>query len=399
MVKGLLLVAGLGALIGLALLLVVSPDAAAPTAPPWPFHADGEIFSLPCSDTQSIYFGACDGNLYCLDEHTGDLRWKQAGFERIDSNPVIVDDVVVFAALGDRLLALDRSDGSVRWETEFDGCGYNDPKLIGGDLVISARNQALVLQPSDGQVVHRYLYQGDAWDLASNSESLAIVVNSSLERNNYTGSGAILCFSPQADQARWATPLGGACLGTICCDQTHSFAGARDGYFYALDMSDGSIAWAIDCAPLTNGGISPVWADGHVHDAGEQIVFSIKHQNIGDPAALVAADKATGNVLWSLEHPSNICGQFAVTQGMALAATQDRQILVVDLADGNLHKVHPMVGQSRGEFAGVVIHSGHLFVVGADGQVQRIPLQQLLPGNPGAGVGPGTLESVATETD
>src|SRR5216117_1420432 len=78
-----------GRLLGSAIGLAVAGTAFGAPLQDWFFKAGAEIFSVPAVDQKSLYFGACDGNFYCLDKKSGKQRWRRGGFDRIDSSPVI----------------------------------------------------------------------------------------------------------------------------------------------------------------------------------------------------------------------------------------------------------------------------------------------------------------------
>ena len=69
-----------------------------------------------------------------------------------------------------------------------------------------------------------------------------------------------------------------------------------------------------------------------------------------------------------------------------MAMAEDRKLLLVNIADGKSVSASPLPeilgegflsGQSRGEFAGVALDQGELFIVGADAHVWRLPLDSV----------------------
>jgi len=192
----------------------------------------------------------------------------------------------------------------------------------------------------------------------------------------------------------WRTKIDGACLGEIACDAARCYLGARNGRFYAIDLITGKIEWQVGCETILRArddlasvgkevpGLKPrVWADGCVALAGDRVLFSVSHQVIEDAGAIVAADKRTGKVLWIAHHPTQVCGRFAVTGGRIIAATQDRQLISVRLADGGLVSAMRLPKADRGEFAGVAEDNDALFLAGADATVSRIALGSVLSGS------------------
>ena len=349
-----------------------------PTTTSWPFRTEGEIFSLPFCGKASIYFGACDGNFYCVDKKSAVLRWKRTGFHRIDSDPIIVDQKVYFAAIDNRVHALSTHDGSTVWETRIPGVGSSNPKLRENVLLISADNQLVELSLEKGNVLHRYRVKGEVDDFSWNSSGIAVVINRDISSNDYRGKGSVVFFKHGANFALWQTELGGSCLGRIICDEKSCYLGARDGVFYAIDASNGNVIWQVDCSKLFAKKSGVVWADDYVMSVEDKVVFTASHQNIGSPSVLVCAAKIDGRILWKVEHPTQICGSFEIVSDKIIAIAEDRKILSVDTDTGDFQALDLLPKKDRGEFVGIRRDGDYLFVVGADAHVWRLPLSNVM---------------------
>jgi outer membrane protein assembly factor BamB len=104
----------------------------------WTYYTNGPIRFAPAIWNDSACFGSDDGHLYCVDLHTGSLRWKQqaAPSERlllgnrrlisvwpVRGGPVVKDGVVYFAAgvwpfEGVFIYALQIDTGKVVWRND-----------------------------------------------------------------------------------------------------------------------------------------------------------------------------------------------------------------------------------------------------------------------------------------
>ena len=122
----------------------------------WTYYTNGPVRFAPAIWNDSACFGSDDGHLYCVDLHTGTLRWKQQaapsgrlllGNRRLISvwpvrgGPVVKDGVVYFAAgvwpfEGVFVYAMDVDTGKVVWRN--DRMGYlfgqqpHNTEAIGG---------------------------------------------------------------------------------------------------------------------------------------------------------------------------------------------------------------------------------------------------------------------------
>jgi outer membrane protein assembly factor BamB len=346
----------------------------------WPFRAEGEIFSLPFCDGSNLYFGACDGNFYCVNKASAALEWKRDGFVRIDSGPVERSGLVYFASIDDQLHAFSARDGSTKWSTSIKGVGYQNPKVHGDAILITGDNQLVELNRENGQILRHYDFKGEGGELSWNSVGVAVVANQNASSDNYRGEGSLSFFKFGIDSARWTTKLGGSCRGQVGCDEDRCYLGARDGNFSAFDASRGTVAWRINCSELFGRRRGMVWADQHVvtSTSNGSVIFTACHQVIGEPSLIVCAAKGDGRVLWKVEHPTQVCGSFELVDKTVIAVTQDRKIVTVDIDTGQSRVADLLPKMDRGEFAGVKRDGDFLFVAGADARVWRLGLEEMI---------------------
>jgi outer membrane protein assembly factor BamB len=344
----------------------------------WPFRTEGEIFSLPSCDARNIYFGSCDGNFYCVDKTTGALNWKRKGYRRIDSDPIVVSNTAYFASIDNHLNALSARDGKTLWTTTISGSGYSNPKLYNGRLLISGADQLVELSPENGKFTHQYRLSGEVADFDWNSEGIAVVVNRDISSNDYRGRGEVCFFKHGDDRPVWKRDLGATCLGRLDCDEVNCYLGTRDGVFRAINVRNGTIAWQIDCSQLFTRKSGVVWADDYVMTTTDRVLFTASHQNIGSPSLIVCARKTDGTVLWTAEHPTQICGSFVLIDANVVCISEGRNLLCVDVRSGASRVGHVLPQPGRGEFAGVVHDGDYLFLVGADTNVRRLHVDAVL---------------------
>jgi outer membrane protein assembly factor BamB len=346
----------------------------------WPFRTEREIFSLPVCHQNNIYFGAGDGNFYCINKTSAALQWKSEGYIRVDSDPIAANGNVFFASVEDRVYALSARDGARKWATEIPGVGYSNPKMRGTALLISAARQLVEMNPENGKIEHRYRLEGQAGDFAWNPGGVAVVVNRNISANDYQGNGEISFFKHGTDSALWTAPLGGSCLGRVFCDTSRCYVGARDGVFSAFNTLDGRAAWRIDCSQLFSQRGGAVWADNWILPTPntDSVLFTVNHQDIQSASLLICASKTDGKIRWKVEHPMQIGGAFALVRNTVIAVTQDRKLITVDVATGDARVLDLLPTKERGEFVGIKRDGDFLFIVGADACVWRLALAEVM---------------------
>ncbi|MCK4499780.1 PQQ-binding-like beta-propeller repeat protein [Candidatus Babeliales bacterium] len=346
----------------------------------WPMKTDGPIFSLPCVTEDSLYFGSCDGCLYRVDKHTGNIIWKITGFERIDSNPIIRKGVVYFMANNSRMYAVSCETGDILWKKWIRGSGYNNPKFFNGNIFLIGYNQLAILSPEDGKIVQSCKIEDDGGAFCTSGNKIAIVVNKGRDYIDSMGKGAVVCYDYDRNVTTWSRKLGGSCFGPLVCDETNCYLGVRNGFFYAIEMQKGSIAWKIDCRGLVDHNPSSgfVLPGDYIIDMGQKIIFSVSCQDVESPAALVCATKSDGKILWTVEHPVQISGAFVLEGNRVIAVTEDCKLLSVNVDTGKSQVFSLLPNNDFGEFAGIIQDEEYLFIVGADAHVWRLNVSDVI---------------------
>lgn len=89
----------------------------------WRYPSDqglgGAIKATPAINKGSVYFGAADGNLYCINAETGTFKWAYQMRGGIRCPPVIDDGVVYVGADDNSLYAIDAESGDSVWSKPF----------------------------------------------------------------------------------------------------------------------------------------------------------------------------------------------------------------------------------------------------------------------------------------
>jgi outer membrane protein assembly factor BamB len=111
-----------------------------------------DIDMIPYVDDTSAIAATFDGNLYCLDRRTSDLKWvfrvgSYGGF-------LVEENRIYFSGLNGFFYALDKTNGSVIWKTAFDKGVGGTPSRVGDYLAITTSSDPVYLiNPKNGEVV------------------------------------------------------------------------------------------------------------------------------------------------------------------------------------------------------------------------------------------------------
>lgn len=95
-----------------------------------------KIRSSPAASGTRVFTSSVSSGVYALDASTGDVDWHWSG-TGCWTTPAITRDTVYATANG-MLVALDRSDGTKRWEFDAHGDVYGAPLVVGNTVVVGS---------------------------------------------------------------------------------------------------------------------------------------------------------------------------------------------------------------------------------------------------------------------
>jgi outer membrane protein assembly factor BamB len=172
----------------------------------WTYQTGDVIHAKVAIANGRVYAGSFDGNLYSIDQHTGNLAWKfkttgNSLFPKgeVMGTPVIAGGMVMAGARDYHLYAIDARGGYCNWLKQF-------PK-----------GWALPVTPNDSVV-----YVGTSDD----RQLFAL--------NVFTG------------QEVWKADVGFNILGGCAIGTKTGYFGTLSGKVHGIDLTNGKILWTID---------------------------------------------------------------------------------------------------------------------------------------------------------
>jgi len=131
--------------------------------------------STPAIDGDLLFTISVAGRLHALNKHDGRVLWSRElwvdGLEGsfnvhgYSSSPLAYGDLVIVAVGGDNggLVAFDRSDGSVKWQTSAFRNSYSSPRLleIAGEsqVLVFMSAELIAVSPETGELRWRYPHE------------------------------------------------------------------------------------------------------------------------------------------------------------------------------------------------------------------------------------------------
>lgn len=317
----------------------------------WSFQAPKAIVSSPVVAAGRLVVGCDDGNVYCLDARTGELRWTHPTGDVIEAPALIHQDSVYVGSSSGELHALALADGSPRWKAS------TGDKILGGANWVEAGGETRIVVGS---------YDANLYCLAATDGA----VRWKYETGNYVNG------APAIDDGRIV--FGG-------CDSRLHVVSAVDGTAVAtLDLgSDAHVAGSVGLADgrvyLGHYGNAFVCADL----ARNELLWSFpdpKHPFFSSPA--ISADRVVfggrnkqlhclrrsdGEVLWKYATRRKVDGSPVVAGDAVVFGSGDGKLIVLALADGSERWSFELGSEIGGS---VAVAGGWIYAATLDGRVR-----------------------------
>lgn len=215
----------------------------------WRVSLGGEVISLPRTDGRLVAVQTMDGRLHALDAQDGATRWHYDNPPPVltlrgTASPTITDSLIISGFANGKVVAFNRSNGLVQWErrvalpqgrSEIERMVDIDASpLLVDDIVYAAsfQGKAMALNRSNGRVRWEHDVSTHK-DLAVSDRTLFIS-----EAN-----GRVLALSTSSGDRRWENEqllrreIGGPQL-----IGDYLAVGDQDGYLHIMNRTDGEFA-------------------------------------------------------------------------------------------------------------------------------------------------------------
>lgn len=355
------------------------PSHPAAPAPLWQHSLGAPTWAAPVVFGDTIYVGTSAGKFHAVRAGDGGEIWTWAGANAIDGRAVVSPDTVYFVDTRTNLVALNRTDGSLRWLAPLhdeklagkpvpENPTFNHraayPLLLGDVLYCGSSDGGLyALKAATGEKLWRHEAKAPVFS------GVGLHGNDTLAFGTMDGSVVLLDRRTQKEIFRAKT--GGGVVTTPLIVGAKVIAGSRDYLLYGLNLADGSVAWKfsywfswIESTPVLCDGLIYIGASDYsrvtamdpstgrlrwqtpVHGmnwgsplvTADRVFTGTVAQNIPGTAiphtgGLMALDRATGAVLWQFLAPPAPANGFGGYAG-SLALAGDK-VIAAGL-DGNL---------------------------------------------------------------
>ncbi len=283
-----------------------SSPTTAPNTPTlmWTKATGAQVYASPAVSDGTVFIPSYDGNLYAIDEYSGQTRWTYTTALPIYSSPAVSNGIVYVASRDGQVYAINEQTGVLVWRTSN---VYNNPSnpitssllvangrvffgswcygslcnpaghfeaidaSTGTVLWINATSAAVISSPSadNGWV---FVGEDDGTVLAvnaTNGHRIWVTSAGATVRNGVvyfgTGRGNLYAVNATTGIQIWGPTLSAGAVTSspaLALGAKMLLVGSNDHYVYALNMTNGSRLWRYPTGgPVSS---SPAIADGRV---------------------------------------------------------------------------------------------------------------------------------------
>jgi len=203
----------------------------------WRFRTGGTIFGQPSFDPQRgrIYFGASDKRLYALDGR-GLFLWSFLTGDNVATQPLVVNDLVIFGSEDGNVYALDADTGVLRWRAEAGAAVASSPAKVD--------EQRLIVGTDDGQVLAYAIEDGELlWDFDADGPVEADIVIAEDKALVTVSTGALIALDTETGEELWRYSVGGAIRQSPAVGNGLAVVLSHPGRLTALSLADGRRLW------------------------------------------------------------------------------------------------------------------------------------------------------------
>lgn len=230
----------------------------------------GRIVDGPKIVGDKIYFGAWDGNMYCLDTESGKVVWTFKTTSKIYASPAISDGKLYFTNFKGEVYCLDLEKGAQVWKIALPKGTISSPVVFGSRLWVGCRDSKLYcLSVKDGKTLWSY----QAPDVEFGIECCPVID----ETNVYFGTtGGYTCaLNRKTGKEIWKAKTAEAGLHSDpLVVRNMLIFGDLKGNLFVIDKKSGKTLDSF----LATGSNPVIWASPLI--IGNSIIFSCYDSNV-----------------------------------------------------------------------------------------------------------------------
>ncbi|MEJ1239991.1 PQQ-binding-like beta-propeller repeat protein [Chryseolinea sp. T2] len=356
------------------ILLILTQDALGSTGilnpgVKWRFKTLGAVRSQPLIVNDVIIFGSTDGRLYAVEKRSGSLKWSISTNSPITSSPISQGPLVYFISDDQQVYAADLASGDIKWTFRMNAIkpsywewDYFTASPVYADGVLwvgSGDGNLYCLDALSGKQRWKYETTGRIRAAPAVTEKIVYVPSND---------GIVYALDKTAGKLIWKFGTDGAAYDSrksgwdrnsiyapLIATDSVLIVASRDGKTYAVDVNTRKERWSVT--------YGPTWAMSTSLKAGTVYI------GWSDNSLLSAIDLKTGKERWKFKAGSMVYTKPLVTDSEVLVGSADEKVYCLNAVDGTKrweYKVGAAV------YSSPVVDEGVVFVGSDDGNLYAL---------------------------
>jgi len=292
----------------------------------WTKVTSGPVYASPVVSDGLVLVPSWDGNLYAMDEYSGQRKWTFTTSGPIYSSPAVVNGVVYLASRDGQVYAINEQTGVQVWRTNN---AFNSPSFPITSSLLVANSKIFFgnwcFAPRCSPV--GYLEALDASSgniLWLNATSTAVISTPSIDNGKVffgEDDGTVLAVNETTGHRIWGTNVGSPVRNAPTIAYGRVYIGSFNR-FYALNEATGATAWSFNTAGFNT--TSAAVYQGIVY-------FGTGRGNV------YAANSTTGAQIWGLTLSAAAVSSspaLALGSKVLLVGSNDRYLYALNMTTG-----------------------------------------------------------------
>jgi eukaryotic-like serine/threonine-protein kinase len=197
--------------------------------------------SSPTVSDQSLYFGAGDGRVYCVDINNGNYKWSFETGDVVHTKPAISNEKLVVGSFDGYMYCLNKNDGDLIWKFKTTGQRYfpkgeinGSPVIHRGKVFFGARDYNLYALDLNAGYAHWLKTFAAGWALPITPKDSVVYVGTSDDR-------LLLAVDAETGVIKWRQNLSFNIFGGMALDKNTGYVGTLMGKLFTIDLTNGNI--------------------------------------------------------------------------------------------------------------------------------------------------------------
>ena len=245
----------------------------------------GRVLASPLLGERLVYVGA-ERTLLALERDSHQLRWSFETGQSIWSQPLLLDDMLLFTSLDHNLYALDPQEGTELWRLDLGGAAPVAPVVYEGQLYTGSFSRKIFKISQQGRILAEFSTEDWVWGAPA-------IVDGVLYAADLGGNAYALEIREESFRLLWQSEVSERAIRTTpVASGEYVIVAARDQKLYWLDRDDGRIYFTRELAGEI---VSDMLLLDQGADSGPLLVVS----TLANEDALVAYGVQNGERRWT----------------------------------------------------------------------------------------------------